>query len=169
MSEPAIALAPAPERRHYGLIPPETLARLDGIQVFKGIEAGELPLPPIGRTLSFEPVRIGNGEAVFESRPSHDHYNPLGTAHGGYITTLLDSAMGCAVHSLLKAGQGYTTVELKVNFLRPVTEATGAVRAEGRVINQSRTLALAEARLIDAKGKLLAHATSTCQIFSLGA
>lgn len=162
-----IAHAPAAEHRHFGLIPREVLARLDGIDVFKGIEAGDLPLPPIGRTLSFDPVSIGDGEAVFESRPSHDHYNPLGTAHGGYITTLLDSAMGCAVHSLLKAGQGYTTIELKVNFLRPVTEATGPVRAEGRVINQSRSLALAEARLVDGGGKLLAHATSTCQILSL--
>jgi len=162
-----IAHAPTAARRHFGLIPREVLARLDGIDVFKGIEAGDLPLPPIGRTLSFDPVRIGNGEAVFQSQPSHDHYNPLGIAHGGYITTLLDSAMGCAVHSLLKAGQGYTTVELKVNFLRPVTEATGLVRAEGRVLNQSRNLALAEARLVDGAGRLLAHATSTCQIFAL--
>jgi uncharacterized protein (TIGR00369 family) len=162
-----VALAPAPERRHFGLIPRETLARLDGIDVFKAIEAGELPLPPIGRTLGFDPVRIGNGEAVFEGKPGLEHYNPLGIADGGYITTLLDSAMGCAVHSLLKAGQGYATVELKVNFLRPVTAASGMVRAEGKVINLSRSLALAEARLIDGAGKLLAHGTSTCQVFPL--
>jgi uncharacterized protein (TIGR00369 family) len=133
-----VAHAPPQDRRHFSLIPRETLSRLDGIQVFKGIEAGELPLPPIGRTLSFNPVRIGAGEAVFEGQPGHDHMNPLGIAHGRYLTTLLDSAMGCAVHSLLKAGQGYATIELKVNFLRPVTEATGMVRAEGRVINLSK-------------------------------
>jgi uncharacterized protein (TIGR00369 family) len=96
--------------------------------------------------------------------PAEFHYNPIGVVHGGVAATLLDSAMGCALHTTLPAGVGYTTLELKLNYLRPMTRDTGPVRAEGTLINAGRTTALTEARLTDSRGKLLAHATSTCLI-----
>jgi uncharacterized protein (TIGR00369 family) len=131
----------------------------------KGIFAGELPRPPIGDTLDFVPVRMETGLAVFQGRPQLKHYNPLGSVHGGWFATLLDSALGCAVHSTLPAGKAYTTLELKVNIVRALTDAVPLVRAEGRVIHLGRQVATAEARLLGPDGKLYAHATTTCLIF----
>jgi len=142
--------------------------RMSGIDYLRAMQCGELPPPPIGWTLDFTLDEVEEGRAVFAMTPSEFHYNPIGVVHGGVAATLCDSAMGCAVHSLLPAGSGYTTLEIKINLLRPLTRDTGRVRAEGRVIHAGRTTALAEARLVDEAGKLLAHATSTCLIIRHG-
>lgn len=118
----------------------------------------------IAKTLGFAPREIEEGRVVFGGRPDESVYNPLGTVHGGYSATLLDSAIGCAVHSVLKAGQGYTTLELKVTYLRAMTKDTGPVRAEGKVIRAGRRAAFAEGRLTDKQGRLYATATSTLLI-----
>ena len=122
--------------------------------------------PPIGRTLDFRLVEFDEGRAVFEGTPDDRHYNPLGGVHGGYAATLLDSACGIAVHTLLQPGQGYTTLELKISFLRGMTRDTGPVRAEGRVIQMGRRAAFAEAAIKDSDGRILATATSTLLVMS---
>jgi uncharacterized protein (TIGR00369 family) len=120
---------------------------------------------PIADTLGFRLVEIEKGFVVFEGTPGRNVYNPIGTVHGGYAATLLDSACGCAVHSQLDAGQGYTTLELKVAYHRPLTDQTGVVRAEGRTLSFGRRAAFAEAKLLDAEGRLCASATSTLLVF----
>jgi uncharacterized protein (TIGR00369 family) len=122
-------------------------------------------LPPIAALLDFALVRIEPGLAVFSGTPAEYHYNPIGVVHGGFAATLLDSALGCSIHTLLKAGFAYTTVELKVNFVRPLTVSTGPVSAEGKVIYMGGRLATAEARLTDSAGKLYAHGSTTCMVF----
>ncbi|MEO8113884.1 MAG: PaaI family thioesterase, partial [Phenylobacterium sp.] len=119
----------------------------------------------MGRTLGFDHVEIEEGRVVFGATPSEAVYNPIGTVHGGFAATLLDSALGCAVHSALKAGQGYTTLELKVAYHRPMTSGTGPVRAEGKIIQVGRRAAFAEGRLTDLKGRVYATATTTCLVF----
>ena len=121
--------------------------------------------PGIGKTLGFKLHTLEEGFVVFEGEPNESVYNPLGTVHGGYAATLLDSAVGCAVHSRLKAGQGFTTLELKVAYHKAMTKETGSVRAEGRVVTLGRRAAFAEGRLIDAEGRLYASATSTLLVF----
>jgi len=148
-----------------GYASPEQLANRTGLEFLSAIFAGELPRPPIGDTLDFVPIRMEPGVAVFQGRPSPRHYNPLGSVHGGWFATLLDSAMGCAVHSTLPAGKGYTTLELKINIVRPLTDAVALVRAEGKVVHAGRQVATAEGRLVGPDGKLYAHATTTCLIF----
>ena len=143
------------------------LAGLSGIELLSAIGRGELPPPPVMRTLGIEPVEVGEGWMKFSLAPHEMHYNPLGTVHGGVIATLLDSAAGCAVHSVLPAGLGYTSIDLTAKYLRPVTVDTGRVIVTGTVLSRGSRTALAEARLTDARGRLLAHATSTCMIFSL--
>ena len=145
--------------------PQDQIANRTGMEVFEAIFAGELPPPPIGDTLDFVPIHMAPGIAVFQGRPQRRHYNPLGTVHGGWFATLLDSAVGCAVHSTLPAGKGYTTLELKVNMVRPLNDQVPLVRAEGKVIHSGRTVATAEGRIIGPDGKLYAHATTTCLIF----
>jgi uncharacterized protein (TIGR00369 family) len=120
---------------------------------------------PIAETLDFRLTEVAEGRVVFEFEPAEYHYNPIGTVHGGMACTLCDSAMGAAVHSTLPQGSGYTSLEVKVNFLRPITAGTGPMRCEGEVISRGARVALAQARLLDAAGKLYAHATSTCMIF----
>jgi uncharacterized protein (TIGR00369 family) len=142
--------------------PTKQVPGLSGMEVFEAIFAGELPAPPMGQTLDFVPIRMEPGLAVFQGRPLQRHYNPLGTVHGGWFATLLDSAVGCAVHSMLPAGKGYTTLELKVNLVRPLTDSTPLVRAEGKVIHAGRQVATAEGRIVGPDGKLYAHATTTC-------
>ena len=154
-------------RGEIGVARPDQVAGLSGMEMFQAMFDGRLPSPPIGHTLDFLPVHIEPGFAVFQGKPGLAHYNPLGTVHGGVIATLLDSAAGCAVHSLLPAGAGYTTVDLHTTFLRPVTAATGRITAEGTVLSRGSRTALAEARLCDGQGRLLAHATSTCLILDL--
>jgi uncharacterized protein (TIGR00369 family) len=152
-----------------GVVSADVLASLSGIDFLQRIADGRFPAPPIAELLGFEPKEVEKGRAVFVSTPDSRLYNPIGSVHGGYAATLLDSCMACAVHSMLKAGQGYTTVELKVNFVRPISADTGELRAEGKVIHVGRQIASAEGRLTDARGRLLAHATTTCLVFSFPA
>lgn len=139
--------------------------RLAGIDYVRAIFAGELPAPPISELMGFRGVEAEPGRAVFEMTPGPQHYNPIGSVHGGIALTLLDSAMGCAVHTLLEPGVGYTTLEVKTNFVRPITADTGSIRCEGTVLHRGSRVATAEGRLTDAAGKLLAHGTTTCLIF----
>jgi len=137
---------------------------ISGIAFLRAMQSGELPPPPFAALLGIWITEVSEGRVVFAAEPSEYHYNPLGTVHGGVIATLLDSALGCAVQSMLPAGTSYTTLELKVNYLRPITEKTGTIYAEGKIIHLGGRIATAEARLTDAKGKLYAHATTTCII-----
>ena len=140
----------------------ERASTLSGLEALQRMISGELPQPPMARLMDIRLIEVANGTAVFASTPGEYHYNPLGSVHGGFGATLLDSAMGCAVHSTLNAGDAYTTLELKINFLRPLTHATGLVRGIGAVIHAGRTTALAEGKIEDAAGKIYAFATSTC-------
>lgn len=144
---------------------PGELAGRSGMQVFEAIFAGELPSPPIGATLDFLLVHVEPGHAIFQGKPMTRHYNPLGSVHGGWFATLLDSAVGCAVHSSLPAGRAYTTLELKINIVRALTEAVPLVRAEGKVVHAGRQVATAEGRLLGPDGRLYAHASTTCLVF----
>jgi uncharacterized protein (TIGR00369 family) len=138
-----------------------------GLEVLRAIAAGELPGAPIAELLGFEPIEAEEGRVVFAAVPEAKHYNPIGTVHGGLAATLLDSAMGCAVHSTLPAGVGYTTLELKVNFTRPITAETGRILCEGNLVHRGGRVATAEGRVVaEATGKLLAHGTTTCLILS---
>ena len=148
-----------------GVARPDQVAGKTGIQVFEAMFSGDLPSPLFGETLGFLPVEIEAGRAVFQGRPQRCHYNPLGTVHGGWFATLLDSAVGCAVHASLPAGKSYTTAELKINIVRPLTDKVPLVRAEGKVIHLGTRMATADARLVGADGKLYAHASTTCFIF----
>ncbi|MBC8058013.1 MAG: PaaI family thioesterase [Rhizobiales bacterium] len=148
-----------------GVPRPEQVAGLTGVQVFEKMFAGELPYPPIAETLDFLLIEVEAGRAVFQGRPSFRHYNPLGTVHGGWIATLLDSCVGCAVHANLPAGKAYTTAELKVNYVRAVTTKVPLLRAIGTVIHAGGRMATADGRLVGPDGKLYAHASTTCFIF----
>jgi uncharacterized protein (TIGR00369 family) len=148
-----------------GVLPREAMLAQDGLSLLKQIVAGTLPTPPMADTLDFALVEAEHGRVVFAGVPSFKHYNPLGGVHGGYAATLLDSALGCAVHSTLQQGEGYTTLELKLNLVRALTKDTGRVTAEGRILHRGRTVGTAEGYLRDADGKLYAHATTTCMIF----
>jgi uncharacterized protein (TIGR00369 family) len=142
----------------------EPAMRLSGLEFLQRMIAGEYPRPPIAAVLDFNLVEVEEGRAVFEVQPAEFHYNPIGMVHGGLAATVLDSALGCAVQSTLLAGSGYTTLELKVNMTRAISDRTGLLRCEGRVIHAGRTTAVADAQLRDAEGKLYAHATTTCLI-----
>ena len=137
---------------------------LSGIDYLRKLIAGELPPPPIAVLMNFGLAEIDEGRAVFTVEPAEYHYNPIGVVHGGLAATLLDSAMGCAVHSTLPAGAGYTTLEIKVNFIRAMTAHTGAVRCEAAVIHAGGRTATAEGKVIDARGQIYAHGTTTCLI-----
>jgi uncharacterized protein (TIGR00369 family) len=139
---------------------------LAGIDYMKEMIAGRIAPPPIMRLMGFRLAQVGEGLAVFECEPGEQHYNPIGVVHGGLAMTLLDSAMGCCVHTRLPAGTGYTTLEAKVNMVRAITAKTGLVRATGKVIHLGGKTATAEARLEDAAGKLYAHGTTTCIILA---
>lgn len=141
--------------------------KLTGLETLQKMIRGELPPPGIAKTLDFRLCEVSEGRALFEGHPSVAHYNPLGTVHGGYAATLLDSALGCAVQTALPAGQTYTTLEIKVNYVRAITATTGPVRAEATVIHVGKRIATAEARLTDASGKLYAHGTTTCIVMPL--
>ncbi|MDE1145509.1 MAG: PaaI family thioesterase [Azospirillaceae bacterium] len=143
----------------------EAMARMDGLHFMRALMAGDLPPPPIAHTLGFAPVEVDRGLAVFAGIPRHAYYNPIGSVHGGWIATLLDTCMACAIQTTLTGGRGYTTLELKINYIRPVTEATGPVRAEGRIIHGGSRTATAEGHLLDGQGRLLAHGTTTCLVF----
>ena len=156
----------APEMT-VGVVPLEQARTMDGLALFSEMVAGRLPAPPICKTLGIWLTEVERGRVVFAYEPVFDHYNPLGSVHGGIAATLLDSAMGCCVHTTLKAGTGYTTVEIKVNYVRAMTDKTGQVRVEGKVINVGSRIATSEGKLVDASGKLLAHGTTTCLLFPI--
>src|SRR5262249_6434010 len=134
----------------YGTTPLETVRALTGLQFMQGLVEGKFPGPSIARALDFRLVEVGPGVAIFEGAPDARFYNPLGNVHGGYAATLLDSCMGCAAHTTVAAGQGFTTLEIKVNYVRAMSDKTGLVRAEGRVINAGRTVITAEGKIVDA-------------------
>jgi uncharacterized protein (TIGR00369 family) len=140
---------------------------LSGLEFLEQIRNGAIPPPPIAATLGMNLVEVGEGRAVFELVPAEHLYNPIGSVHGGVMCTMLDSAMSCAVHSLVPPGRAYTTAELKVNFVRPITRETPRVRAEGKVIHPGRQLATSEGRIVDDRGRLYAHGTATCMIFDV--
>jgi uncharacterized protein (TIGR00369 family) len=150
-----------------GLIGIERLRELDGIDLFRGMLEGRLPTAPITETLGFWLHEAEVGRVVFAGEPKRHHYNPIGSVHGGFAATLLDSAMSCAVHTHLKKGSGYTTVEFKVNFVRAITDATGTVYCEGKSINVGSRIGTAEGRIVDSAGRLYAHGTTTCLIFPI--
>jgi uncharacterized protein (TIGR00369 family) len=139
-----------------------TGVRLSGLEYMRELIAGRIAAPPISRLLGFRLAQVEEGHAVFECEPGEQHYNPIGVVHGGLAMTLLDSAMGCSVHTRLPAGKGYTTLEVKVNLVRAITIQTGTLRAIGRVIHLGGKTATAEGRLEDAEGKLYAHGSTTC-------
>jgi len=151
----------------YGVTPLDQVRAIDGLTLMRGILEGRYPAPPIAETLGFGVTEVEAGRVAFAYEPLFEHYNPLGSVHGGIAATLLDSVMGCCIHTTLKAGIGYTTVEIKVNYVRAMTHKTGPVRAEGKVINVGSRIATSEGRLVDAAGKLLAHGTTTCLIFPI--
>jgi uncharacterized protein (TIGR00369 family) len=144
-------------------------AQMDGLAFMRAMAAGEIPPAPIAATLGFDDiVELDEGHAVFRYTPREEHYNPIGSVHGGIAMTLLDSALGCAVHTTLPAGTGYTTLEVKTNFVRALTVDTGPVLATGDVVHRGGRVATAEGKLVvEATGKLLAHASTTCLIFPL--
>jgi uncharacterized protein (TIGR00369 family) len=138
-----------------------------GLDFLQRIASGEVAQPPIGWTLDFRLAEVKPGFALFTMTPAFRHYNPIGTVHGGVASTLLDSCMSCAIQTHVEKGFGYTTLELKVNLVRPITEKTGPIRAEGRSLYVGRRSGTAEGKIIDASGTLLAHGTTTCMIFPL--
>jgi uncharacterized protein (TIGR00369 family) len=148
-----------------GVANAEQLRGKSGLQIMQAILAGELPYAHIARTLDFALVQVDKGRAVFQGVPQMAHYNPMGTVHGGWYATLLDSALGCAVHSTLGPGQAYTTAEIGVHLVRAATLQSGPLRAIGNVVHAGRRLATAEARIVGADGRLYAHGSTTCLVF----
>lgn len=150
-----------------GLARHEEIADKTGLELMQAMLQGEIPYAAIAKTLDFTIIEASAGRAVFQGTPLPQHLNPLGTIHGGWIATLLDSALGCAIHTMMPVGRSYTTAELSVNYVRAVTPKVQRVRAEGKVIHCGRQLATAEARVVGPDGTLYAHATTTCLVFEL--
>ncbi|MBY0613540.1 MAG: PaaI family thioesterase [Beijerinckiaceae bacterium] len=150
-----------------GVLLLDDLKSAPGLALLQRIVDGSLPQPPIGRLMSFDLIEAEHGRVLFKGSPGAPHYNPIGSVHGGYAATILDSCMGCAVHSTLPQGVGYTTLEIKINYIRAMTTATGPVFAEGRIIHSGKRSATSEGHLRDADGKLIAHGTTTCFVFNL--
>ena len=148
-----------------GVATPEQVAGRSGLELMQAMLRGELPYAPIARTLDFQLIEVDEGRAVFQGTPGPAHLNPMGTVHGGWYATLLDSALGCAVHTKMPPGRAYTTAELGVNLVKAIGTKVQRVRAEGRVLHSGRQLATAEARLFGPDGTLIAHATTSCQLF----
>jgi len=153
--------------REPGLADPVKAKSLAGLAFLQAMIRGEIPDPPITRTLDFYLLEAEPGRATFQGMPGRAHYNPIATVHGGWHATLLDSAMACAVHTLVDAGRAYTTLEFKIHCVRALTDRTGPVRAEGKVIASGKRTATAEGRLVDAEGKLYSHGTTTCLLYDL--
>jgi uncharacterized protein (TIGR00369 family) len=154
-------------RLGLGTIPHEDLAHYSGLELIRRMIEGHYPQPPIAARMNMALVEAEAGRAVFRGMPGERHLNPLGMVHGGWAATILDSALGCCVQTTLEKGEAYTTVEFKVNLTRPITPNTGEVVCEGRVVHKGRTIAVSEATLKDANGKLLAFGTETCSIFPM--
>ena len=156
------------DERTYGLAAKEEFAGRTGREALQGIIDGKLPQAPISKILSFWLTEVGDGFAAFEGEPRPDLCNPMGSVHGGWALTLIDSVAGCAAHSVLPAGAGYTTLETKAYFSRPIGATSGRVRAEGRVVGQGRQVISAEARVTAGDGKILAHGVSTLLVLGGG-
>ena len=159
--------APTSRKIEYGVTPAEVMASMTGIDFLRAMFEGRLPAPPIMQNIEPFDYSVEPGVVSFRSTPGFRHYNPIGSVHGGYAATLLDSAMGLAVHTALPPGSGYTTLEFKISFIKGMTKDTGPVRSEGKTLSVGRRAATAEARITDAKGRLLAHATTTCLVFEI--
>lgn len=156
-----------PKDTSVGVLPKETWQTKSGIEILEDMIAGKLPSPPMGRTLPHDLVEVGPGRAVMTGMPAADFYNSGGVVHGGFAMTLIDSCTGWAIETLLKPGQGFTTIEAKVNFIRPLTAASAPVRVESTVLSAGSRIATAECRLTDAKGELCAFGTATCLIIQV--
>ena len=150
----------------YGVVSRDTLTAESGLLFLQGLMAGRHPAPPFSRATGILLTEAEAGRVVFTGVPSADFFNPLGTVHGGWTAALLDSAMACAVHSTLQAGEGYTTLEMKLNYVRAVMPEAGTLTCEGVVIHRGGSIATSEGRVRDGRGRLLAHGTETCMIFS---
>ena len=150
--------------RVFGVVGRETLLGEDGLSFIRGIIEGRHPAPPFAQASDIDLVEAEEGRVVFSGRPSARFFNPLGTVHGGWTATILDSAMACAAHATLKPGEGYTTLELKLNYVRPVMPESGTVRCEGRLIHRGGSVITTEGSLHDQAGRLLAHGTETCLV-----
>ena len=150
-----------------GVARPDQIAGKSGMEMMQAMLRGDIPYAAIAHTLDFLVIEIGDGTATFQGTPLPRHFNPMGTVHGGWFATLLDSALGCAVHTKMPPGRGYTTAELRVNIVRALTPKVQRVRAIGRVIHCGRQLATADAQLIGPDGTLYAHATTTCLVFDM--
>ena len=155
----------APQQGTFGQIDPSVLKELDGLALIEKIANGTLPGPTMAETLNFRIDVVEKGRVLFSGEPKAGFFNPLGTVHGGWCATLLDSCMGCAVHTTLGKGIGYTTIEIKSNFVRALTLDTGPVVAEGRVTHAGRRIVLAEGRIVDSQGRLVATGTTSCLVF----
>ena len=151
----------------YGVTPIQVMASMSGLDFVRGIFDRTLPEPPIMEGVEPFDCTAEAGAVVIHSVPGIRHYNPIGSVHGGYAAILLDSAMGLAVQTTLPAGTGYTTLEFKISFVRGMNKDTGKIRTEGKVLNAGRRVATAEARILDGKGRLVAHATTTCLVFEI--
>jgi len=149
----------------YGTVGPERQKAMTGLEFVEGLASGVLPLNTFAQTLGYDVVEAESGRVAITLDPTGAHLNPWGTVHGGLTATLLDSSMGLAIQSMLEQGLGSTTLEFKISLVRPITLATGRIRAEGRALNCGRRVGTAEGRVTDAKGRLLAHGTTTCLIF----
>ncbi len=155
-------------RLGLGTLPLADAQHLTGLQMLQKMIDQEYPAPPIAATMSFTLTEVSEGRAVFRGVPNGNHLNPLGSVHGGWAATIMDSALGCAVHATMGLGEGYTTVEFKVNLTRPIRPDSGELVCEGRVVHRGKTIAVSEATLKDKDGKLLAFGTETCSIFPIG-
>ena len=167
LAEEANVLATLNEGAGPGVAKPEQIHGLTGLQMMQAMLRGDIPYASIAKTLDFTLIEVSEGRAVFQGTPGPAHLNPMGAIHGGWYATLLDSAMGCAVHTLMPVGRAYTTAELSVNLVRSIDHKIKRVRAEGKVLHCGGQLATAEARLIGPDGTLYAHATTTCLVFAL--
>jgi uncharacterized protein (TIGR00369 family) len=149
----------------YAPLPPDVIS-LSGLQILQGMIDGTLPMPPMAQVIDMRPTLAEHGRVVFTSSPKADFLNPMGTIHAGYALTLMDTVLACAVHSTLAVGQSYTTLEVKANFVRAILPDSGLLTVEGKILSTGRRIGTSEAKITDSKGRLLAHATTTCIIFS---
>ena len=155
------------KNQSFGLVAQDIAAGLSGLDFLRGILERRLPSPPFAEVSEVWPVSVERGRLVFEATPSARFYNPMGLVHGGWLALLLDTAMGCAVHSALDAGQAYTTTDLRTTYVKPVREATGRLRCEATLLHIGGRTASAEGKILDSRGALIAHGSETCQIFAL--
>lgn len=154
------------EKQLFGTIPQDVLLSTSGLELARKIVTGDLPAPSMGKALNFKMAEADEGRVVFRGTPLDEHYNPAGTVHGGWASAILDSSLACCVWTMVPVGFFYTTAEFKVNLIRPMTDKTGEVICEGRVVHMGRKLATSEATLKTLDGKLIAHGTETCAILS---